>query len=74
MITTAELHRAAEEEGLRFDQVEKDYVILWILQGLSHSESSAKASVFIDSRINNGYPFNNRLCYGACDPMEPLNN
>jgi putative ABC transport system substrate-binding protein len=30
--------------------------------------------VIIDSRINNGYPFNNRLFYGACDPMEPLSN
>ena len=46
MITSAELHRAAAAEGLRFDQVEKDYVILWILQGLSQSESSAKGWVF----------------------------
>jgi hypothetical protein len=28
VITAVELHRAAEKEGLRFDQVEKDYVIL----------------------------------------------
>jgi predicted nucleotidyltransferase component of viral defense system len=33
-------------EGLRFDQVEKDYVVLWILRGLSHFESSAKGWVF----------------------------
>lgn len=46
MITTAELHRAAAAEGLRFDQVEKDYVILWLLQGLSHSASSTKGWVF----------------------------
>jgi predicted nucleotidyltransferase component of viral defense system len=37
MITTSELHRVAEQEGLRFDQVEKDYVILWVLSGLVHS-------------------------------------
>jgi hypothetical protein len=37
MITTAELHRIAEKEGLRFDQAEKDYVILWVLSGLAHS-------------------------------------
>ena len=37
MITTAELHRVAEQEGLRFDQVEKDYVILWLLSGLVDS-------------------------------------
>ena len=35
MITAVELHRAAEKEGLRFDQVEKDYVILWILSSLA---------------------------------------
>jgi hypothetical protein len=37
MITTAQLHHVAEQEGLRFDQVEKDYVILWLLSGLAHS-------------------------------------
>lgn len=37
MITTAELHRVAEKEGLRFDQAEKDYIILWLLSGLAHS-------------------------------------
>jgi hypothetical protein len=37
MITTAELHRAAEAEGLRFDQVGKDYVILCVLRGLARS-------------------------------------
>src|SRR3972149_3497249 len=35
MITTAELHREAEQKRLRFDQAEKDYVILWILSGLA---------------------------------------
>ena len=35
MITTAELHRISSAEGLRFDQTEKDYVILWLLYGLS---------------------------------------
>ena len=35
MIVTAELHKFAEKEGLRFDQIEKDYVILWLLHGLT---------------------------------------
>lgn len=46
MITTAELHRLAEEEGLRFDQTEKDYVILWLLSGLVHSELTRHGWVF----------------------------
>jgi hypothetical protein len=32
VIATAELHRLGEKEGPRFDQVEKDYVILWLLK------------------------------------------
>ena len=46
MITTAELHRVAENEGLRFDQAEKDYVILWLLSGLAHSGAKDHGWVF----------------------------
>ena len=46
MITTAELHRVADREGLRFDQAEKDYVILWILLGLAHSGVKEHGWVF----------------------------
>ena len=46
MITTAELHRLAEQEGLRFDQIEKDYVILWLLSGLAHSGTKEHGWVF----------------------------
>jgi hypothetical protein len=38
VITTPELHKKAAAEGIRFDQAEKDYVILWILYGLFQSE------------------------------------
>lgn len=34
MITTAELHRQATAQGLRFEQVEKDYLILLVLAAL----------------------------------------
>ncbi|MBN1104196.1 MAG: nucleotidyl transferase AbiEii/AbiGii toxin family protein [Deltaproteobacteria bacterium] len=37
MIKTSELHRTAAREGLRFDQVEKDYIILLILSALSET-------------------------------------
>jgi len=46
VITTAELHRVAEREGLRFDQAEKDYVILWLLSGLAHSGAKDHGWVF----------------------------
>jgi predicted nucleotidyltransferase component of viral defense system len=42
MITTAELHRISSAEGLRFDQTEKDYVILWLLYGLFQPNFSPK--------------------------------
>lgn len=38
MIKTSELHRIAALEGIRFDQTEKDYIILWILYGLSQPD------------------------------------
>jgi predicted nucleotidyltransferase component of viral defense system len=46
MITTAQLHHIAEKEGLRFDQAEKDYVILWLLSGLAHSGAKEHGWVF----------------------------
>jgi len=46
MIKTAELHRVAEQDGLRFDQIEKDYVILWLLSGLAHSGVKEHGWVF----------------------------
>ena len=46
MITAVELHRAAEKEGLRFDQVEKDYVILWILSSLARVLGAESRWVF----------------------------
>jgi hypothetical protein len=46
VITTAELHQFAAEEELRFDQVEKDYVLLWILAGLSRLQPLTKGWVF----------------------------
>ena len=46
MISTAELHRAAAQQSLRFDQVEKDYVILWVLGALTASSRGSTDWVF----------------------------
>jgi predicted nucleotidyltransferase component of viral defense system len=46
MITAVELHRIAKQEGLRFDQIEKDYVIQWVLFGLAHSGLTRHGWVF----------------------------
>lgn len=46
MITAAELHRTAAADRLRFDQAEKDYVILWVLQGLSRPKLAPNRWVF----------------------------
>lgn len=46
MISTAELHKFAEKEGLRFDQTEKDYIILWLLYGLARPDLAPKGWAF----------------------------
>ena len=46
MITKAELHRFASFEGIRYDQVEKDYIIVWLLYGLSQHHLSPKGWLF----------------------------
>jgi len=46
LISKAELHRAAQAQGLRFDQVEKDYVILWILSVISSNEIASSQWAF----------------------------
>ncbi|MBM4278253.1 MAG: nucleotidyl transferase AbiEii/AbiGii toxin family protein [Deltaproteobacteria bacterium] len=46
MITKAELHHFASLEGIRFDQIETDYVIVWILYGLSQHHLAPKGWFF----------------------------
>lgn len=46
MISTAALHQFAEREGLRFDQAEKDYIILWLLYGLTRPALAPTGWVF----------------------------
>ena len=46
MISTAELHQFAGKEGLRFDQAEKDYIILWLLYGLTRPDLAPKGWAF----------------------------
>jgi hypothetical protein len=72
MITTAELHRVAEEEGLRFDQTEKDYVILWVLSGLIHSGMTQHGWVFkggtcLRHCYHEGYRFSEDIDF-SCEP------
>jgi len=55
MITTAELHRVAEQKSLRFDQAEKDYVILWVLSGLARS-----------GLTRHGWTFKGGTCFRHC--------
>ena len=46
MISTSALHRAAEREGLRFDQVERDYVIVCLLSAISKEVGPSAEWVF----------------------------
>ena len=74
MITTAELHRMAQKEGLRFDQAEKDYVILWLLSGLAHSGVKGHGWVFkggtcLRHCYYKGYRFSEDIDF-SCRPGE----
>ncbi len=46
MIDKEEINRQALVEGLRFDQVEKDHVILWILSALSQPQVKPEGWIF----------------------------
>jgi predicted nucleotidyltransferase component of viral defense system len=46
LIPTPELHREAATQRLRFDQVEKDYVILWVLKALAQSWAESPEWIF----------------------------
>jgi len=74
VITTSELHRAASSEGIRFDQAEKDYVILWILYGLSQSDPAPigwtfKGGTCLRYCYFPGYRFSEDLDF-SCQPGE----
>ena len=78
MISTAELHRAAAQQNLRFDQVEKDHVILWILAALSASGGSAdwvfKGGTCLRHCYYAGYRFSEDIdfsCVGGTDNVAP---
>lgn len=46
MIRAKEIQQKAREAGVRDQQIEKDYVLSWILKGVSHHEQLSKALVF----------------------------
>lgn len=73
MISTAELHKFAENEGLRFDQAEKDYVILWLLYGLMQPGLTPKGWAFkggtcLRHCYYEGYRFSEDLDF-SCEPQ-----
>lgn len=70
MIGKEEINRRAKMEGLRFDQIEKDYVILWILQALAQPELKPKGWVFkggtcLRHCFYSGYRFSEDLDYSC---------
>lgn len=46
MIKPGEIQKRAREVGVRDQQIEKDYVLSWILQGIANHEQLSKAIVF----------------------------
>ena len=46
MITPGEIQKIARKAGVRDRQIEKDYVLAWILQGIAHHKQLSKTIVF----------------------------
>ena len=46
MIKPGEIQKKAREVGVRDQQIEKDYVLSWILQGIAQHAKLSKAIVF----------------------------
>ena len=53
MIDKKEINTRVKAEGLRFDQIEKDHVIVWILRALSELQPP-------------GWIFKGGTCLGHC--------
>jgi predicted nucleotidyltransferase component of viral defense system len=51
MIKPGEIQQKAREMGVRDQQIEKDYILSWILQGVSQHEQLSKAIVFKAERF-----------------------
>jgi len=72
MIEKDEINRQAENQGLRFDQVEKDHVILWILRALAQPRLKPAGWVFkggtcLRHCFYEGYRFSEDLDF-SCRP------
>lgn len=46
MIRSGEIQQKAREVGVRDQQIEKDYVLSWILLGVAHHEQLREVMVF----------------------------
>ncbi len=46
MIKPGEIQQKSREAGVRDQQIEKDYVLSWILNGISHHDNLRKSIVF----------------------------
>ncbi|MCX6326455.1 MAG: nucleotidyl transferase AbiEii/AbiGii toxin family protein, partial [Bacteroidia bacterium] len=46
MIKPGEIQQKAREAGVRDHQIEKDYVLSWILKGIAQNENLSKVLVF----------------------------
>lgn len=47
MIKPGEIQKKARNEGVRDQQIEKDYVLSWILQGIAMHKALSRIIVFI---------------------------
>ena len=59
MIKPGEIQQKARETGVRDQQIEKDYVLSWILKGIAHNENLSKVLVFKGGTVLKKFYFEN---------------
>jgi len=59
MIRPAEIQQKASKEGIRDAQIEKDYILSWILIGIAHNELLSKSLVFKGGTVLKKFYFEN---------------
>ena len=61
MIKPGEIQQRAREDGVRDHQIEKDYILSWILKGIAQNESLSKLLVLKGGTVLKKFYFENYL-------------
>jgi predicted nucleotidyltransferase component of viral defense system len=67
MIKPAEIQQIARKEGVRDTQIEKDYILSWIITGISQNELLFKGGTVLKKIYFSDYRFSEDLDFTLLD-------